>query len=754
MAFRLAAALALGGVLSCLAWAGALPAGPPATPVGSASETHFGTTVDDPYRWLEDLRAPETRRWFENQNDYARATLDALPGRAALRDRLDALTADEVRVDNAQFGGNRVFYLKRDVGATVSALYVREGLNGVERRVVDPTQGAAADPPARIAFYRAAPNGKRLAYGLAQAGSALALLHVIDVDSGLELGPAMPVVSAGNPAQWRIDSGALFYAQHVDVTATANPAARLRDATLWMREFDMDGNSRDHRLLDPAVDTTLDLQPDDRVRIHVGASSWAVVSATRGSAREAALFVAPLASLHVARPHWHKLLDASAGVVAVALRGEWVYLLTNTDAPRRRIVRWSLVDPRPFALADAEVVLEESERVITGISAARDALYVSERDGGNARLMRLEYNVKLARPARRARRKTPAALPKVAGVARSTDVALPIVGSIEDVVTDPTRNGALVRLSGWTQAPAWFAIDGKGAVTRTSLLPPSGADFHDILITHFVVRARDGIDVPVCVLQRRDVVHDGQAPALLYAYGAYGVSPVPDFVPARLAWLERGGLLAFADVRGGGDPGDDWHRAGMLANKPNTWHDLVDVADYLVRNQWTSAARLAIQGGGKGGIAVGNAMVERPDLFRAVISESGEHDLVRAEAAMNGHFDVPELGSVANEQGFRARLAMSSYYRVQKDVAYPAMLSIAAYGVSAGDLWQVGKMTAALQAAAASVAGAGRPVLLRVDFASEPSSGAAHFRSNDQQADIYAFALWQLGDPAFQPPAP
>jgi prolyl oligopeptidase len=580
------------------------------------------------------------------------------------------------------------------------------------------------------------------------------MLHVIDVDSGVELGPPMQVMSAGNPAQWRIDSGALFYAQRVDVTATATPPVHPRDAALWMREFDMDGNSKDHRLLDQAVDATLDLQADDRVRIHVGASSWAVVSATRGSVREGALFIAPLAGLHVARPRWHKLLDASAGVVAVALRGEWIYLLTNADAPRRRVVRWWLADPRPFALADAEVVLETGERVITGISAARDALYVSERDGGNGTLMRLEYNVKLARPARHARRKTAAALPKVAGVARSTDIALPIVGSIEEIVTDPMRNGALVRLSGWTQAPGWFVIDGKGVVTRTPLLPPSSADSHEVVVTHLVVKARDGADVPICVLQRRDVAHDGRAPTLLYAFGAYGQSPAPDFVPARLAWLERGGLLAFADVRGGGDPGDDWHRAGILANKTNTWHDLVDVAAYLVQNQWTTPARLAIQGSGKGGIAVGNAMVERPDLFRAVVSESGEHDLVRAEAATTGFFDVPELGSVANEEGFKARLAMSSYYHVQKDVAYPAMLLTTAFDESAADPWQVGKMAAALQAAATNVAGGGRPVLLRVDFAGEHARGAANGSFNDRQADLYAFVFWQLGDPAFQPLAP
>ncbi len=737
---------------------------PPATRAEAVFDLHFGTTVADPYRWLENLQAAETRRWFQDQNAYTRATLDALPGRAALRARIDTLAAGEIHVDNAQFGGNRVFYLKRDADANQYRLYVRDGLDGPERLLVDPTHFDVQGQPGNIDFYRPSPNGKRVAYGISLGGSEVAALHVLDVDSGRELGTVLPRMSIGDPVEWRIDSDALFYTQLNELPPDADPVLKFRNEQLWMREYAIDGHITDRRIFGRGFEPTLDVQPDDGVRIHLGLSSWAVVSAINGNANEAALYVAPLSSLHGPHPQWRKLLDAGAGVEAVALRGEWIYLLTSAGASHRSIVRWSLNDARPFALADAEVVLPAGERVITGINAARDALYVSESDAGYGKLRRLEYNVKLARPARstatgkRARNKAasrksagPAALPKVAGVARATDIALPYAGSLVSVVTDPMRNGALVYLTGWTQAPLWYTIDGKGALARTALQPGSHADLGDVTATRMLVKVRDGVDVPVTVLQRKDVVHNGTAPTLLYAYGAYGISLTPDFSPTRLAWLERGGILVFAHVRGGGELGEDWHRAGMLLNKPNTWHDLIDVAAWLVQEQWTSPSRLMIRGGSEGGIAVGNALVERPDLFRAVVSEVGVHDLMRAELSANGPSDVPEIGSIANEAGFRSLLGMSSYHRVLMGVRYPAVLLTTGYNDPRVDAWQPGKMTAQLQAAAALVPGGGRPVLLRVDFSGGHGIGSTREQANDDLTDIYAFGLWQLGDPAFQP---
>jgi prolyl oligopeptidase len=388
--------------------------------------------------------------------------------------------------------------------------------------------------------------------------------------------------------------------------------------------------------------------------------------------------------------------------------------------------------------------------VITGLSVAKDALYVQQMDAGYGRLLRLEFNVKLAssKKAKGSKSKNaPAALPKTAGIARATEVALPFEGTIEDRVTDPMRAGALIRLAGWTQAPAYYAVQpGNGKLARLTLQPPSRVDFSAIASTRIMVKSHDGVEVPVSIVYPRNVVHDGRAPLLLDAYGAYGISQEPHFSPSLLPWLERGGVFAVAHVRGGGELGEAWHDAGRLANKPNTWLDLIAAAEQLVRDKWTSPAHLAIIGGSAGGIAVGGAMAARPDLFHAVVSQVGVHDLLRYERTANGPSNIPEFGTVANESGFHTLYAMSSYHQLQDGVQYPAALFTTGFNDPRVDSWEPAKMAARLQAVNQGPGGSGRPVLLRVDFAGGHGIGATKEQAIETSADVFAFLLWQIGN--------
>jgi len=237
---------------------------------------------------------------------------------------------------------------------------------------------------------------------------------------------------------------------------------------------------------------------------------------------------------------------------------------------------------------------------------------------------------------------------------------------------------------------------------------------------------------------------DGDAPLLLDAYGAYGISQQPFFWPTLLAWLERGGIYAVAHVRGGGEFGKTWHDAGRLANKPNTWLDLIAAAETLARERWTSPAHLGIIGGSAGGIAVGGALVTRPELFRAVVSNVGVHDLLRYETTANGPSNVPEFGSVATEAGFRMLYAMSSYHQVRDGVVYPAALVTTGFNDPRVDSWEPGKMAARLQAVSGATGGSGRPVLLRVDFSGGHGIGATKAQSIELWADIFAFLHREL----------
>ena len=725
-----------------------LAANPPETRIEPVTDTYFGTTIVDPYRWLENLQAPDVRDWFTAQNDYARSVLDTLPARTALRDRIAALSSTDERVHNVQWGGDLLFYEKRGPQEDRFKLYVRNGVDGAERLLVDPGKFDVDHQPAAINFYVPSPNGKRVAFGISVGGSENATLRVIDVATGGAVGEPVPRMDIGDPVSWRIDGGALFYAQLNALKPGDDPIEKFRNGHVYVRDF----TGPDRVVFGQGVDPAIKLDPDDTVRVRSYLSSFALAVVQHGNENEVTLYAAPLSKVGLPNAPWQRVATAADGVTGFDVRGEWIYLLTNAQAPRYRVVRWSLAGGEPLALDRAEVVVPESNRVITGLSVAKEALYVQQMDGGYGRLLRLQFNVKVP-PAKRSKNAktrgeaTAASLPKTAGVARATEMALPFEGTIEERITDPMRAGALVRLASWTQAPAYFAVQpANGALTKLALQPPSRVDFSGIAATRIMAKSHDGVEVPVSIVYARNVARNGEAPLLLNAYGAYGLSEEPFFWPALLAWLERGGVFAVAHVRGGGEFGKAWHDSGRLANKPNTWLDAIAAAEALVRERWTSPAHLAISGGSAGGITVGGALVTRPDLFRAVVSQVGVHDLLRSELTANGPSNIPEFGTVTTEAGFRMLLAMSSYHQVKDGVAYPAALFTTGFNDPRVDSWEPAKMAARLQAVNGAKDGDGRPVLLRVDFAGGHGIGSTKRQAIEETADIFAFLLWQLGN--------
>jgi prolyl oligopeptidase len=279
------------------------------------------------------------------------------------------------------------------------------------------------------------------------------------------------------------------------------------------------------------------------------------------------------------------------------------------------------------------------------------------------------------------------------------------------------------------------------------LQPRNGADWSGIATTDVMVKSHDGVEVPLTIISPKNVARDGTAPLLLDAYGAYGVSQVPVFWPSLAAWLERGGVYAVAHVRGGGELGDDWHRGGFKSTKANSWRDVIAAAQWLIAERWTAPPRLALIGSSAGGLTVSNAMIERPDLFAAMVSQSGFHDTLRSETGASGPANVPEFGSVATEGGLADLLAMSSYAHVEDDVAYPAALLTIGFRDARVDPWDPGKMAARLQAVSTALGAQGSPVLLRVDF--DGGHGTSSARMADETTDLFAFLLWRTGSPDF-----
>jgi prolyl oligopeptidase len=696
---------------------------PPETPVRDVKETFFGTEISDPYRWLEDLKSPEVSSWMRAQNDYTRAVLERIPNREKLRKRIAELDDSGVRVNGLQSFGGRLFYLKQATGEDNRRLYVRDGAGGAERLLLDPQTRTANGVHYSIDYFQASPDGKLVAVGVSPGGSENSVLHVLDASDGKEAGPNIDRAQFG-AVFWLPDNHSFFY------NRLRKPAMDDPRTSYYLNSKDYlhhvaDDPEKDVAIfgngLSPAVSMTESDFPF--VTIPHG-SKYAFGVIAHGVQNENTIYVTSLDSLHDASASWRKIADVGDEVTGFDIHGDHVYLLSHHEASRFKILG---VDLPKDEVAHARVLMAASDAVVTGIQAAADALYVQKLDGGLGKLWRLPYE---------------------GGVA--AEIRLPFEGAIQEIFVNPTEPGVFVRLASWTKSSMFFHYDPKTTtIADTKIIPVSPVDFSEIESEEVKVKSPDGTLVPLSIVHQHGLKMDGSHPTLLHGYGAYGFTYDPAFDPTSLAWLERGGLVAVAHVRGGGEYGEDWHRGGRKGRKKNTITDFVACAQYLIDHKYTSPQHLAGEGTSAGGLTIGGAITERPDLFGAALDNVGDSDAIRAELEVSGPANIPEFGTVKNAEDFRNILAISPFHRVKDHTAYPAVLLTTGANDPRVDPWQVTKMTARLQAATSS----GKPVLLRMDYdAGHGGIGATKTQHTALLTDQYSFLLWQLGDPEFAVP--
>jgi prolyl oligopeptidase len=702
----------------------------PASPAHPVVDTLHGTSVADPYRWLEDAGAGEVRAWFQAQGAHARAELGALPGRAALLARIRAIgAAAPPNVSLPREAGGLWFYTMRRPGEAVARGYVRDPRTGEERLIVDPaTVGAGKGGPNALTSFLPSPDGRLVLYGVATGGSENAALRVRDVESGRDVdGPFER--NRWDTNVWSPDGRTVYYIQLPDRTVDAPPEDEYRNVRVLR-----------HRLgeqvgADVPVLSAAAVGEDDRLFPFIeidGSSGVAFGVLSTGVQPHSAYFVAPVGDLATGTPAWRPLFALADSVLGVAAHGVDLYVLTQKGTPLGRIVRTALDSPD---LAAAETVLAETDQRLRWMGAALDALYVDVFAAGTNRLTRIPWG---GAP-------IPVTLPPGTSVSQTYDD--PFRSQLR---TDPLRAGVLLDLASWTAVSRPHRYDPSAATLEE--LPLRAPGRYDRLERHAVetvfAPSHDGVLVPLTLIRPDPLAREGSLPVLLDAYGAYGIIDAPRFVAERIPWFESGGASATCHVRGGGYHGAAWHRAGQRATKPNTWLDLIACAEFLVREGYTRPERVVAVGGSAGGITVGRAITERPDLFAGVIIQNGVLDAVRFETTPGGPANTHEFGSVATEEGFRALLAMSAVHHVRPQ-AYPAVLLLTSLGDSRVPSWQSGKMAAALQVATTS----GRPVLLRVDEA----AGHMPATFTDEQrrqglADVYGFTMAVSGMAAYRPP--
>ena len=716
---------------------------PPVALVKPVTDTFFGQKVTDPYRYMEDVKNPDVDRFLRGQSEFTRKALDALPGRNAMLARISALSDSTTAISGVQIAGEgtspRVFYFKLAAGDSSRRLFVREGYNGAENKGAEKLLFDAATiskPGARYSIdaFVVSPDGRNVVVGVAAGGSEEASLRIIDAASGSDSGVAIGRIGFADLTSWAADGKAFFYNRLPEQKTGAPPNRYLH--SMVYRHVIGRAVENDEQVFGPGLDTRIAFADIDIPSVSMTPDGKFLIGRVKhGDINDLTLYIANTSTFTQGQT-WKKAIEPKDEVTAFAAHDNALYILTHKDAPRYRVVRTAIARPE---FEKATTIIPHGDTVIRDLAVAQDALYIRELSVGLDRLQRLNFSQ------------------SVFSGGKLEFVRLPFDLAIREMVAHPKRPGALLRLEGWTEAPRYVQIEARsGNLIDTHLHPKSKVDFESIDEVRLMANAKDGTIIPLSLMYKKGTTLNADHPTLLGAYGAYGITLAPAFSPTTLAWLERGGIIATCHVRGGGEFGEAWHKAGQKLTKPNTWRDLIACAEFLTERRFTRKEKLAIQGGSAGGIAVGRAMTERPDLFAAVVPAVGLLDALRFEFTPNGPPNIPEFGSVKTESGFRGLLAMSSLHQVKDGTKYPAVLLM--HGVNDPrdprdprvEVWQSAKMAARLQAAVASEANA-KPILLRLDYDAGHGIGSSRSQRDAETADIYSFLLWQFGDPAFQP---
>lgn len=691
---------------------------PPPTERHEVTETFYGQTVTDPYRWLEDWHEGKAAEWLKAQDTYTRSVLDTIPGREKFLARVKSLDTSSTRVRSAQLWGGKLFYLKADPGADNVKLYVEEGDH--ERLLVDPQLLTKNGVHYSIDYYVPSLDGALVAYGISAGGSENSVVHVLETATGKQFPDSIDRCRFG-VSGWLPGNKAFLYNRLQKMTPDMPATAYEQRSRMFIHELGQDPG-KDRFVFGYGYSPDLKIGDNDlSFASYSPASPYYFGIVAHGTQNEQTAYYVPVNELKSNPIPWKKLFDVDDAVVRFDVHRDDIYLVTHKNKPRYEVTRTSLKNPD---VAHAAVVVPASEVVIQEVDVAADAVYIRDLDGGIGRMRRLSFDGHI-------------------------ESVSPGEGqSAQEISVTPTESGALIHAVSWTTSPRWLKYDPRTkSAPDTGIQAPFPVDTSAYTTDEVKAQSADGTMIPVSVIHARNLVLDGTHPTHLIGYGAYGISYDAFFDPVWIAWLERGGVIAFAHVRGGGEYGEEWYRAGYKLTKQHTIDDFIAAAQYLIANKYTSAQRLSGEGTSAGGVLIGGAITQRPDLFAGALIRVGCSDILRQEFTPNGPPNIPEFGSVTDPDGFKALYAMDAYQHVKDGTAYPGVLLTAGINDPRVDPMQPAKMAARLQAATSSK----RPVLLRVDYDAGHGMGSTRGQHDLEYADEMSFLLWQFGDPDFQP---
>jgi prolyl oligopeptidase len=694
--------------------------GPPPAERHDVTEVFYGQSITDPYRGLENWHDAKVAQWLKAQDDYTRSTLTGIPGREKFLARVKALDTASTRVRGTQVWGGKTFYLKADVGADNVKLYVQDSTGAKERLLVDPELLTKDGVHYSIDYFQPSLDGALVAYGISPGGSENSVIRVLETASGKVLPDAIDRARFG-AIGWLPGNKSFVYNRLQKVTPDMPKTAFEQRSRVYIHQL---GDDPDHDRFIFGYGYSPDVKIDDNDLSFVTfspASPYFFGLVAHGTQNELTAYYVPFDQLKSSVVAWKKLVDVDDAVIRYDVYKDDIYLLTHKNKPRYEVVRTSLKDPE---VAHATVVVPASEVVIQEADVAADGIYIRDLDGGIGRMRRLSFDGRIE--------------PIPAGEGKS----------VADISVTPTEAGALVHVVSWTTSPLWMKYDAKQkTVSDTGIQPPLPIDTSAYESVEVKAKSDDGTMIPLSIIRPKNLKLDGNHPTHLVGYGAYGISYDAYFDPVWLAWLERGGVIAFAHVRGGGEYGEEWYRAGYKLTKQHTIDDFIASAQYLIANKYTSPHRLSGEGTSAGGILIGGAITQRPDLFAGALIRVGCSNALRMEFTPNGPPNISEFGTVTTPDGFKGLYAMDAYQHVKNGTAYPGVLLTAGINDPRVDPSQPAKMAARLQASTSSK----KPILLRVDYDAGHGMGSTRSQHDLEFADEMSFLLWQFGEADFQP---
>jgi prolyl oligopeptidase len=698
--------------LICLAIAPAL-IDLPATEMASqtakkpVSNEYQGTTVKDPYQWLEKDDDPEVKAWSDAQNQRTREYLDKLPDRAALEKQLTEWYAKTSPSYSSLVSRPGILFAMKFQPPKQQPLLVTlasaDDLKS-EKVVLDPnvldTKGTTA-----IDWFVPSLDGKHVAVSLSKGGSEDGTLHFYEAATGKALPDTIAHVqypTAGGSAAWNADGTGIYYTRFP--RQGERPEA---DLNFYQQVYF-------HKLGTPDTDDTYSIGKDfPRIAEVVLEASrdgkYILATVANGDGGDFSHYLLGLDG------KWKQITQFTDQIKVARLgRDNALYLLSRAGAPRGKILRLPIKTPE---LSSAVEIVPTGEPVIEQIVPTADALYTGDLLGGPSQIRRF-------------------------GLDGKGETLIPIakISAVQEMLA-LEDNSLLFRDMSYTEPAAWFrCVQGKTEPVKTALRNTSPVSFADIEVTREFATSKDGTKIPLNIIRKKGTKQTGENPTLLYGYGGYGISMSPNFDFTRRVWFDRGGVYVVANIRGGGEFGEEWHKAGNLTKKQNVFDDFAVAAEYLIKQKWTRPEKLTIQGGSNGGLLMGAMITQHPDLVRAVVSSVGIYDMLRVELAPNGAFNVTEFGTVKDPEQFKALYAYSPYHHVVDGTRYPSVLMMTGANDGRVAPYHSRKMTARLEEATKS----DNPILLRTSLSAGHGQGTALSERIKQLADIYSFLFAQL----------